>query len=183
MERRIRSPERDFWRKQQRKTPPVGSKGTAHKKRFRKRISILLCQNNGKDAADENTGRELYTALASDMSFAAFSEQNARAVDHNAEPGFLAHAEAVSRGVILDESRRTQFTASRHYPLEKTGLALSKYLAFGETISLFDVDDLGIGPDWPGALSKSLDSPQLYPDLWPFGCKSDVRSPKILILD
>jgi hypothetical protein len=66
---------------------------------------------------------------------------------------------------------------------KRDGIPLSPYLAFGETITLFDTDDLGLSFDWPKALREKLQMRRLYPECWPSASALARPSPKILILD
>jgi hypothetical protein len=50
-------------------------------------------------------------------------------------------------------------------------------------ISLFDSDDLGLGPNWQKRLAQKFTSNHLYPEAWPPGTTSHNPSPKVLVLN
>ena len=147
-------------------------------------LPFYYAKENGKGVSEQQTATELYLAIGSGVPFIEYAKQCPHAVDYNASSELLKHAIAVCRGVVISEiNRRNQDPQAPQFRLDRQGLPLSAYLAFGETIALFNVDDLGLGPNWPNTLREKLEAEKLYPDWWPTGGVLKGRSPKILILD
>ena len=154
---------------------------------FRRDFDALLPVYNkkvlGGGVQYSNAAKQLYEALISGASFKDFSTSNEGDVSKTPVLNFLQFAYEVGRGVVETELRRAQITAPPPFRLNAKGEALSDYLAFGETISLCDTEDLGLGPSWRERLSEQISLRRLYPDSWPSGVGSYGRSPKILILN
>jgi hypothetical protein len=146
-------------------------------------LPLYRAKLNGKGITDPNVATRLYAEIGRGISFQTFYEQNRYALPQGIGFDPLQHASEVCRGVVLTEFRRAEGFAKLPTPLEKTGLPLSPYLAFGEALPLFPAADLGLGPNWQKRLTEKLTSKRLYPNFWPSGVSRNVPSPKVLILD
>jgi hypothetical protein len=147
-------------------------------------LPFYYAKTGGRGVAEQQIATELYEAIRSGIPFITYAERNPDVVDCKSGSDLLTYAVPVSRGVIMSEMiRRDRGLSVLKSRLEREGLPLSSYLAFGETIALFNAGDLGLGPDWPKILRKKLDMQRIYPECWPSGCVLNHRSPKILILD
>jgi len=71
---------------------------------------------------------------------------------------------------------------SPNYTAHKTGICLSPYLAFGETISLENAIYPNSPQRWKAQLKEMVGRFRLYPNLWPDTITNEGPSPKILIL-
>jgi hypothetical protein len=156
--------------------------------KFKRDMEALLpfyfAKETGKGISNQQVADQLYRDIRGGMSFVEHARRNPDVIDHMLRADLLIHAAQVCRGIVITEIKRSDHDASSvQYRLDRTGLPLSGHLAFGETIPLFDAEDLGLGQNWLSTLQKKVATTRLYPESWPSDVRFYGRSPKILVLD
>jgi len=149
---------------------------------FDRLFPLYQTKMTGRGVADQVIAARVFQAVRNGATFEDIAAVVPGSVSAITDPQILTYLEQIASGVIKTEFSRKQDESSRYF-LEREALSLSPQFAFGETLPLFDTDDLGLGPEWPVILERKFLTSQLYPDLWPAGTATDEPSPKVLILD
>ena len=176
LKRLLSDDEREALRFQARKEPRLLSD-------MRTILPCYYAKTHGGGVAHLEVARNLYLFLAEGGSFLEFLEHSPDAVTNMPKDDLLKYLKEFCLGVVKTEMARPDFDLGQRDLLERRGLPLSPYLAFGEVISLYNAEDLGMGPSWEQVIWSKIRARRLYPDHWPIGVRISETSPKVLILD